>query len=118
MKPSNTPEGVLVRIKNKLCIQLDLNSTRLKLLVDKFVRENMQTSGSKTHYTRVNTYNEFTTDKMTIKVFFKFLRIIEIQSIEFSVKVRTKMGKEVTATESIKLARGEAVNTPEAAGDD
>jgi hypothetical protein len=50
---------------------------------------------------------------MTIKVFFKFLRIIDIQSVEFSVKVRTKTGKEVTATESIKLARGEAVNTPE-----
>lgn len=111
MKPSNSPEGVLVRIKNKLCILLDLNSTRLKLLVDKFVRENMQTSGSKTHYTRVNTYNEFTTDKMTIKVFFKFLRIIEIQSVEFTVKVKTKMGREVSATESIKLSRGEAVES-------
>lgn len=113
MKPSNTPENVLVRIKHNLSIQLGLSPAKLKLMVDKFVRENMQTSGSKTHYTRVNTYNEFTTDRMTIKVFFKFLRIIDIQSVEFSVKVRTKTGKEVTATESIKLARGEAVNTPE-----
>jgi hypothetical protein len=36
----------------------------------------------------------------------------------FSVKVRTKMGKEVTATESIKLARGEAVHTPESTDSD
>lgn len=106
MKPPNSPEGVLVRIKNQLCIKLELTPTRLKLLVDKFVRENMQTSGSKTHYTRVNTYNEFTTGRMTIKVFFKFLRIIDIQSVEFSVKVRTRMNKEVTATEEIKLTRG------------
>ena len=95
MKPSNTPENVLVRIKEILSLKLGLTPAKLKLMVDKFVRENMQTSGSKTHYTRVNTYNEFTTDRMTIKVFFKFLRIIDIQSVEFSVKVRTKTGKEV-----------------------
>jgi hypothetical protein len=34
------------------------------------------------------------------------------------VKVRTKTGKEVTATESIKLARGEAVHTPESTDSD
>lgn len=105
MKPTNSPEGVLVRIKSMLCVALDLTPSRLKLLVDKFVRENMQTSGSKTHYTRVNTYNEFTTDRMTIKVFFKFLRILDIQSVEFKVRVKTRMGREVEVAEVVHLVR-------------
>ena len=112
MKPTNSPEGVLVTIKNMLMHALELSPNHLKMLVDKFVRENMQTSGSKTHYTRVNTYNEFTTDRMTIKVFFKFLRILDIQSVEFRVRVKTRMGKEVEVSETVPMGRHHAKITP------
>ena len=104
MKRIKSPEGVLVNIRTKLCKALELDSSKLKLLVDKFVRENMQVFGSKTHYVRVNTYNEFTGEKMTIKGFFKFLRIINIQSVTITVKVKTNFGREVEVSDEQMLA--------------
>ena len=107
-KVSNSPETVLVQIKNKLSDALELTPNKLKMLIDKFVRENTQALGSKVHHTRTNTYNEFTTPKMTIKVFFKFLRFIDLQSVTFRVKVRTKTGREVEIEQFVNLARHSA----------
>lgn len=109
-KPTETtpvsPESVLVSLRDKVMLSLGMTHTTLKMAVDKFVRENMQTTGSKTHYIRGNTYNEFTTDKMTIKVFYKFLRIIGIESVEFSVRVRTKTGRQAQVSSGeISLSR-------------
>jgi hypothetical protein len=101
---SNTPEGVLVRLKDKLCIVTGLDPQKIKLLVDKFVVTTFQgVANSKTHFAKVNIYNELTKNKMTIKVFFKFLRIINIKSVRISVTVRTVRDNEFTVHEDINI---------------
>ena len=101
---SNTPEGVLVRLKDKLCLALGLDVFKIKMLIDKFVVTTFQgVANSKTHFAKVNIFNEITKNKMTIKVFFKFLRIINIKSIRISVTVKTLRDKEYTVHEDINI---------------
>lgn len=88
----NSPEGVLVRLKTKICQALEITPTMLKLLVDHFVTVNFDTRKVGSHYTRVNTYNELNSPRMTVKVFFKFLHIIQIRKIEFNITVVTAKG--------------------------
>lgn len=101
---SNTPEGVLVRLKDKLCLILGLDIFKLKMLIDKFVMTTFQdVNNSKTHFAKVNIFNEITKNKMTIKVFFKFLRIINIKSVRISVTVKTIKDKEFTVHEDVNI---------------
>jgi hypothetical protein len=101
---SNTPEGVLIRLKNKICIALNIDIFKLKLLIDKFVNNSFSISpGSKTHFAKVNIYNELTKNKMTIKVFFKFLRILNIKKVKLSITITTPKDKEITVSEEINL---------------
>lgn len=101
---SNTPEGVLVRLKDKLCLALGLDVFKIKMLIDKFVVTTFQdVANSKTHFAKVNIFNEITKNKMTIKVFFKFLRIINIKSVRISVTVKTVRDKEYTVHEDINI---------------
>lgn len=101
---SHTPEGVLVRLKEKIRLQLGIDVSVLKILIDQFVSNTFQgVTSSKTHFAKVNIYNELAKDKMTIKVFFKFLKIIKIQSVKFTVTVVTPRGKEISVTEEINL---------------
>lgn len=101
---SNTPEGVLVRLKDKLCLALGLDVFKIKMLIDKFVVTTFQgVANSKTHFAKVNIFNEITKNKMTIKVFFKFLRIINIKSVRISITVKTLRDKEYTVHEDINI---------------
>ena len=101
---SNTPEGVLVRLKDKICLALGLDVFKIKILIDKFVVTTFQgVANSKTHFAKVNIFNEITKNKMTIKVFFKFLRIINIKSVRISVTVKTLRDKEYTVHEDINI---------------
>lgn len=101
---SNTPEGVLVRLKEKLRLELGIDVSVLKILIDQFVTTTFQgITSSKTHFAKVNIYNELAKDKMTIKVFFKFLRIIKIRSVKIRVTIVTPRGKEVSVEEEINL---------------
>lgn len=101
---SNTPEGVLVRLKDKICLTLGLDVYKIKLLIDKFVINTFHgVTSSKTHFAKVNIYNELSKNKMTIKVFFKFLRIINIKSVRISVTIRTARDKEYTVYEDINI---------------
>lgn len=101
---SNTPEGVLVRLKDKLCLALGLDVFKIKMLIDKFVITTFQgVANSKTHFAKVNIFNEITKNKMTIKVFFKFLRIINIKSVRISITVKTLRDKEYTVHEDINI---------------
>lgn len=101
---SNTPEGVLVRLKDKICLALGLDVFKIKMLIDKFVVTTFQgVANSKTHFAKVNIFNEITKNKMTIKVFFKFLRIINIKSVRISVTVKTLRDKEYTVHEDINI---------------
>jgi len=101
---SNTPEGVLVRLKEKIRLKLGLDVYNLKVLIDRFVSNASQgVTSSKTHFAKVNIYNELSKPKMTIKVFFKFLKIINIKSVKISITVVTPKDREVTVTEEINL---------------
>lgn len=98
----NTPEGLLVRIKNKICIELGIDPGRLKVLIDKFVvRAFNGVENSKAHYDKVNHYNDFTKNTMTIKVFFKFLRTIRIKKMKITVEVTTERDVVATVSEEV-----------------
>lgn len=100
----NTPEGVLVRLKEKIRITLGLDLYSLKLLIDKFVNNSFTvTPSSKTHFAKVNIYNELTKNKITIKVFFKYLKILNIKKLRISITITTARDKEITVTEEVNL---------------
>jgi len=100
----NTPEGILVRLKDKLCLALGLDAYKIKLLIDRFILTTFQGSlNTKSHFAKVNIYNELSKNKMTIKVFFKFLRIINVKNIKISVTIRTHKDREFTVHEDINI---------------
>ena len=100
-----TPESLLVRLKNKLSLELGINAYSLKLLIDKFITNVVRLdNSSKAHYAKVNIYNELTKEKMTIKVFFKFLRILNIKRVRFDVTIVTMKDKEITVSEEVTLS--------------
>jgi hypothetical protein len=101
---SHTPEGVLVRLKEKIRLALGIDVSVLKILIDRFVSNTFQgVTSSKTHFAKVNIYNELAKNKMTIKVFFKFLKIINIKNVKITVTITTPRGKEVSVSEEINL---------------
>ena len=100
----NTPEGVLMRLKEKICLALNIDPFKLRLLVDRFVTSTFANSpGTRINFAKVNINNELTKNKMTIKVFFKFLRILNVKKVRFSVTITTSRDKEVTVYEDINL---------------
>lgn len=103
IKPSNSAEGVMVRLVNKIKAALEINATTLKVRVDYFVSMKYGRTSSKAHFDKVNTYNELTSDKMTVKVFFKFLRIIGIKKIVMKLTLTTVRDREVTVEETVNM---------------
>lgn len=100
----NTPEGVLMRLKVKICLALEISPETLRLLVDRFVTMTfLSTPGPRTNFAKVNINNELTKSKMTIKVFFKFLRILNIKKVRFSVTIITPRDKEITVFDEVNL---------------
>lgn len=104
-KGTNTPEGVLVRIKDKICESMELDTDRLKLLVDRFVTQSLNVSGTKAHFTKTNTYNDLIRKRMTIKVFFKFLRIVLVRKVTIAIIVTTVDNKEFTVSETMTISQ-------------
>lgn len=105
---AKTPEGVLVRLKEKIRIAAGIDVYSLKILIDKFVINTFQgVANSKTHFAKVNIYNELSKNKMTVKVFFKFLRIISIKSVRVTVTVRTSRDKEFSVFEDVNIFAGQ-----------
>lgn len=103
-KIAHTPEGVLVRLKDKLWAALELDPYKIKMLIDRFVTTSFEgVTSSKSHFAKVNIYNELTKPKMTIKVFFKFLNIISIKKIRISITVTTLRDRDVTVCEDVFL---------------
>lgn len=103
-EPINTPDGILVRLKNKLCLALGIDTHKLKILIDRFVLKAFNgVTNSKVHFDKINTYNEINKEKMTIKVFFKFLKILEITKVRISITVTTKRNVSVTVYEDINI---------------
>ena len=101
---SHTPEGVLVRLKEKLRLELGIDVSVMKILIDRFVSNTFKgITSSKSHFAKVNMYNELVKDKMTIKVFFKFLKIISIKKVTLTLTVVTMRDREVSVSEEINL---------------
>lgn len=98
-----TPESVLVRIKNKLDLALGISPTTMKQLIDRYVLTSFGKTSSKTHFAKVNTYNELSSFKMTIKVFFKYLTIVRFKKVKIIIIGTTVTDKEVTVTEELDL---------------
>lgn len=103
MSRPNTPEGILARLKDKLMIMLNIDFYSLKSIIDRFVKNRFANmpGTKKTHYAKTNLYNEITKDRLSIKVFFKFLQIIEAKKVKITVTVTTKKDVDVTVEEEI-----------------
>lgn len=98
----------MVRVKLKLCEALNVNAATLRVLIDQYVNRHYDRTSVKTHFTKVNLYNELSSDKMTIKTFInKFLRVMMIKKFEVTFKVTTARDKEVSVTEVVYLANQE-----------
>lgn len=111
----DTPEGVLMRLKEKLCKALKISGGDLRMYVDRFVNNIFANSpGPRTNFAKVNINNELTKNRMTVKVFFKFLRILNVKRVTFSVTVVTTRDVEVTVEESINLFTTDYSDTEEA----
>lgn len=102
-EPRNTPEGILVALVKKLSAELGITTSTLKQLIDRFVTMNFGKLSSKTHFAKINTYNEIVSDKMTIKVFFKYLLIARIKKIKISITATTYTDRVVNVEEEFNL---------------
>lgn len=102
-KAVTSAEGVLVRLKTYINERYMINAQTMKILIDEFVSKRYGRGNTKSHFDKVNIYNEMTTDRMTIKVFFKYLRIIKAQKVTFKVTVVNIRGKEVTVEHVVNL---------------
>jgi len=103
-KISSTPEGILVKLKERISLAIGLDPYRLKMLIDKYTINSYKgVDNSKAHFTKVNHYNQLNKDKMTIKVFFKFLRILNIKSVNITVTLTTSRDKHITVSEEVNL---------------
>ena len=102
--PSNTPDGVLARICEKLNIKLAIDESRLKILIDRFVMKVFNgIQNTATHYDKINTYNEILKNRMTIKVLFKYFRIIDAKKVTIRVTVVTRRDVEVSVEEEVNF---------------
>jgi len=48
-------------------------------------------------------FNEFSRKNMTIKVFFKFLKVISVKNVKITMDITTASGKVVTVSEDFSL---------------
>ena len=103
-EPSNTPDGVLARLCDKLNIKLGIYHHRLKILIDRFVMKVFNgVQNTATHYDKINTYNEIIKNRMTIKVLFKYFRIIDVKKVTISITVVTRRDVTVTVEEEVNF---------------
>lgn len=102
--PSNTPDGVLARLCEKLNIKLGIDESRLKILIDRFVMKVFNgIQNTATHYDKINTYNEILKNRMTIKVLFKYFRIIDAKKVTIRVTVVTRRDAVVSVEEEVNF---------------
>lgn len=101
---SNSPDSVLARLKDKLNLTLGIDIYKLKALIDQNAAKSFNGKvNSKVHFDKSNAYQELTKDKISIKVFFKYLLLLNLDKARISVTITTKRGKEYTVYEDIKF---------------
>ena len=104
---NNTPDGFLVRLKNLICLKLGIDNNKLKYLIEKFIRSNvyLNTPG-KLNYTKSNTFTELNKPSMSIKVFFKFLRIIGVRRFKMTLDLEMLNSRKLTVEETVNFTTG------------
>lgn len=101
-KSNNTPGGILVRLKNKLCLAMGIDSHKLRVLIDQHVMRAFDGKvNSKVHWDKVNTYNDLTRPEMTVKVLFKFFKILDPKSIKITIELTTRNDQKFSVSEDI-----------------
>lgn len=100
----NTPDGILARLCSKLNLALGIDNHRLKILIDRFVMKVFNgVQNTNSHYDKINTYNEIVKNRMTIKVLFKYFRIIDIKKVTIRITVVTRRDVEVSVEEEVNF---------------
>ena len=95
---------MLVGLKSKLCAKIGLDHANMKKLIDSYtVNEMKGINNSKSQFTKMNYYQQFYKPRMTIKTFFKFLRVINVVNVKLSVTITTVRGREITVEDDINL---------------
>mgnify|MGYP007060467718 CR=1 FL=1 len=103
-----TAESFFVRIKNKICLTLGIDTYQLSNLIDRYLLIHYPEYDSVTRRAkRTNILSEFTAKKMTVKVFFRFLRILNLKKVRFSITLTTSRDREYTVTEDLYFLNDE-----------
>lgn len=97
----NTPGGMLANLAYKLKIAKRLEITGIKSAIDKFVMIAFARAKTKSHYAKVNMYNEITAKEMTIRVFMKFLHILEPRKVVFHLEFTDRNGEVTVVSEKV-----------------
>ena len=105
----STPEGILVRLKNKICAVMGVDLYQLKCLIDQFINETEEGANGKSNMLRANTCSELNKPKMTFKVFFKFLRILRLKKITIKLVFVTETDQTLEVNEEITFMRKKKV---------
>lgn len=104
MDYKSTPDGFLAFLIRKLLITTGVDSARLKVLIERYIRLNQATNEYKKHHGRVNIYNEiFKKGKMSIKGFFRTLVILRYSKVRITITVTNHLGREITVVDEIML---------------
>ena len=89
-------ETFLVHVAWDIVNALGTNLHNVKLCVDSYVGKLYGRTSAKTHFAKVNLLNELTSNKMTVKVFFKFLLVLGLKRIKFNITVTDARGRETS----------------------
>ncbi len=107
-RDNKTPDGVLVQLKNKLLDSAGIDTVQVKRAIDAFVNNAFGgIVNSKTHFAKVNIYNEITREKMTIKVFYKLLKILGFRDVKLTVEATTARGVMVKVSHTVSMLTSE-----------
>lgn len=100
-----TPGGVLVSlmngIKKKLGLYEDIG--RYKEVIEAFVNNDMAYESSRSHLAKSALFNELSKPSISIKVFYKFMRLVGGESVTLSVKLKTRDGQVIESEYTTKL---------------
>lgn len=96
-------ETFLVHLAWKILTGFGGSLNTLNREVSNYVGNIYGRTSQKTQFGRVNLMNELTADKMTIKVFFKFIAAIKLRKIEITIKATAYDNTEVTVTQEYSL---------------
>lgn len=105
----NDAARVLARLKDKIFIEEKIDPTTLILLVDRYlVRQDGGTSSGSSIRERGNVVGQLTSDRITIRNFFRLLDVIGTDEVELTVSLKLRNGRRLSVSETSKFIKDEA----------